>query len=132
MEKLEKQRVVIVNEGSWGLAEKNRKNYDDGVKLYFDILSQAERKDPGTKKMEKIGNVQVVKSTTEALRILKTGIGVGCLIFNSRSMIPEARQIKKLYPETKVIVLTGLIPDDEIVILNKLWVTGNTLETVVF
>jgi hypothetical protein len=77
---------------------------------------------------EKVATTITVKSTDEAIALIKGG-GDHSLVFLSRSMIHKAREVKKLYPKIRVVVFTGLIPDDEVIILSKGWIGSSDLET---
>ncbi len=130
---MKKQKIVIVNEGQWGWGVEDERSYDNLVEIFTLALRKAEKKSPGTKKIEKIADVRLVGGADDALKMLKNGFGIDCLIFNSRSMISMAREIKKDYPRVKILVFTELIPDNEIVILNKAWVTTTeSIQTFVF
>ena len=125
---MREKRVVIVDEGRWGMAIK--KDYDGVVKAIKWMLERATKKIFG-KEGKRAGFVKVVDTTEMVLEMIKSN-DVDVLIFNSRSMISEAREIKRKYRHLKVIVLTGLIPDDEIILVDKGWIGSQFLETVVF
>jgi len=60
---------------------------------------------------EKIAEVEVVNSVDEAkIRVHFTNI----MIFVTAGLLRVAREFKELNPRLSVIVLTGLIPEDEI------------------
>ena len=122
---MREKKVVIVNEGGWGMVTK--KDYDGIVKAIKWMLERATREISG-KEEKRAEFVRVVDTTEKALEVNDVDV----LIFNSRSMIPEAREIKKKYQRIKVIVLTALIPDDEIILVDKGWVRSQFLQTVVF
>ncbi len=42
-------------------------------------------------------------------------------IFNSRSQIERARDFKRAHASVNVIVMTGLVPTDEILFFDKTW-----------
>ena len=125
---MREKRVVIVDEGRWGMATK--KDYDGVVRTIKWMLERATKKIFGQEK-KRAGFVKVVDTTEMVLEMIKSN-DVDVLIFNSRSMISEAREIKRKYRHLKVIVLTGLIPDDEIILVDKGWIGSQFLETVVF
>jgi DNA-binding NarL/FixJ family response regulator len=130
---MKRQRVLIVNEGGWGGVEKE--TYNSIVHSIKQLLEKATKKDYHSGKEKKRAKfVTVVGSIEEAMEKVRMG-DVDVLIFNSSSMIFEARKIKKEYRQLKVIVLTGLLPDDELILLNKAWIFSpgkSILETVVF
>ncbi len=65
---------------------------------------------------EKAAEVHVARSINEALGILR---GNGILVFVTRGMLGEARRIKHQHPEIRVVVFTGDVPDDEVLIADK-------------
>src|SRR3989344_1402236 len=69
---------------------------------------------------KKIAEVEVVEASAEALLKLRMG-GIDTLIFISRDKLAEARQIKKVHRRLKVVLFTGLIPEEEIILVDKGW-----------
>jgi len=130
---MKKQRVVIVNEGAWG--EVTKESYDSFVRFIKREIERAMRRYPSSgEEKKRAESVIVVESTDEAIKRLDMN-DVDILIFNSRGMIPEAREIKRKYRRLKVILLTGLIPDDEIILMDKGWIASlgsSVLKTIVF
>ena len=130
---MERKRIIMVNEGSWGRAEE--KHYDAFMPAMQGALEHATKKDLHSGKEEKRAEfVKIVDTVEEALeRVRRSDADI--LIFRSRSMISEARRINKQYRRLKVLVLTGLIPDDEVVLVDKGWIAhlgSQVLETIVF
>ena len=127
------KKVIIVNEGTWGGVKE--KTYDMFVSSIKRALENAVKKDLHSgKEKKKARSVIVVNSTKEAMEKVEVN-DVDILIFNSRSMIPEARKIKKEYRRLKVLVLTGLIPDNEVVFVDKGWISSmgsKVLQTIAF
>ena len=116
-----KKEVVIVSQGEWGIARKS--TYENLVSmLVLDLEGITEKVG---EREEKAVNITVVDSIDEALRIMGNKT-IDFLIFISRSMIPRAREVKKLHPDIGIVVLTGLIPDDEIIIIDKGWIVSGT------
>jgi len=130
---MEQKRVLFVNEGSWGSVKKEE--YDILIGSLKRLLERATKKDyRSDEEKKRAKSVAVAASTEEAMEEVKKN-HVDVLIFNSRSMIPEAREIKRQHRRLKVIVLTGLIPDDEVVLMDKGWISslgGEVLEEIVF
>ena len=110
------KQVVIVNAGGWGSLSAEKGDYDEFVGYLQRILDAAEEK--VRERLEKAAEVHVVRSVKEALDILD---GHGVLVFMTRGMLGEARRIKARYEKMVVVVLTGLIPSDEVIILSKGW-----------
>ena len=116
-----RKKGVIVSQGEWGIARKS--TYENLVSmLVLDLEGITEK--VGARE-EKAVNITVVDSTDEALRMIEKET-IDFLIFISRSMIPRAREVKKLHPDIGIVVLTGLIPDDEIIIIDKGWIVSGT------
>jgi len=117
-------KVLLVRGEGWGLRADNPDKYDKEIEMFAYLLSRAKR----SANSASVESVETFKEAKE--RVSKGDINV--LVFISRSMIPEAREIKKANRKLKVIVLTGLIPDDEIIIISKLWINRNLVESLVF
>lgn len=96
------QKVVIVKEG-----ELKKGSYD----LWVTLLKRM---------MDGLAEVEVAETFDDALVIMGKS-EVDALIFISRSMIPRAREIKKERSRLKVVLFSGLIPDDEIILIDKAW-----------
>ena len=113
------KRVVFVNEGSWGEAQDS--DYDVWVQTIKRVLEGEENtslKD-GNKK-EKVAKVDIVESLQDALSIVNRG-QVDTLVFRTRAMLDKAREVKKNHKHLRVVVFTGLVPDDEVILLQKGW-----------
>ncbi|OGZ33325.1 MAG: hypothetical protein A3I88_00145 [Candidatus Portnoybacteria bacterium RIFCSPLOWO2_12_FULL_39_9] len=108
------KKVVIVREGQWGLVKKE--SYEEFIEILKEILEKAVSPDG----KEKIAEVEVVETSAEALLKLRMG-GIDTLIFISRDKLAEARQIKKVHRRLKVVLFTGLIPEEEIILVDKGW-----------
>lgn len=114
--------VVIVNAGGWGALSAEKGSYDHFVELLREIVDAATVGVHG--RDEKAAEVHVVRSVGEALEQLD-GRAVQALVFVTRGMLDEARRIKHQRPKIRVVVLTGNIPDDDVIVVNKLWVLSN-------
>ena len=78
---------------------------------------------------EKTATVEVVNSLDEVKQLLhRTDI----LIFMTLGMRHEAELIKQKNPYIKVIVLTGLLQKDEVILIDKRWVSRELMEDLVF
>jgi hypothetical protein len=90
-----KKRVVIVKQGHWGDMQEGE---------YEALISLLERV------VENKGvEVKLAPTFADAQDLLKKE-EVSSLVFISRGMLPEARQIKDSYPKLRVVVFTGLVP----------------------
>jgi hypothetical protein len=45
------------------------------------------------------------------------------VIFVTLGMRYEAKMMKKQHPNVRVVVATGLLPDDEVIIMHRNWLT---------
>ncbi|OGC47426.1 hypothetical protein A2713_02330 [candidate division WWE3 bacterium RIFCSPHIGHO2_01_FULL_35_17] len=107
------RKVIIVQEGQWGIVTK--KNYDEFIKILKKIVENAV---DGNK--ERIAEVEVVETSAEALTRLEMK-RIDTLIFISRDMLAEAKKIKKVHHRLKVVLFTGLIPEEEVILVDKGW-----------
>ena len=71
--------------------------------------------------------MEVLETADAARKRLQQG-GVDKVIFTSRDMLLRARELKGAFPRVEVIVLTGLIPEDEVMIVSKNWLGSTSLE----
>lgn len=70
-----------------------------------------------------MAEVEVMETANDALRLIM-GEKIDVLVFISRGMMTKARKIKKEYPKLKIVLFTGLIPDEEIILVSKGWLLG--------
>lgn len=92
-------------------------------------LQRAKRVDLSTKEEMPAARVEVVDTLVQAEERLARG-GVDVVVFNSRSLIGFARDLKKRYRHVMIFVLTGLIPKDEIMLVDKAWVRLQMVEDI--
>lgn len=73
-----------------------------------------------------------VAPTAESIvsRINRERIDV--VIFVSRDMARVAEDFAKIFPMTRIVVLTGLIPEGKIIWLDKNWCNSEIIRKVVF
>ncbi len=116
------QKVIIVKEGEWGTLSTKKGDYDSWLSILQEAVEDAVREGPGGKK-EKVATVEVVDTLDEALKKLQNE-RIDAIVFKSRGMLNEARKIKQEHRRTRVIVFTGLIPDDEVILIDKGWLLG--------
>lgn len=113
------QRVIIVKEGEWGMLSTEKGDYDAWLGILQRAVEDAVAESLDGKKL-KMATVEVVDTLNEALEKLRNG-RIDAIVFNSRGMLDQARKIKREHRNTKVIVFTGLIPDDEVILVDKGW-----------
>lgn len=119
---MEKQHVVIVAQGSFGNLKEDE--YRSWTETYVAMLESARRQDPHTKEEVPVATVEVVPSVA-VLREKFSGFPrPDVVIFRTCSMLVEARAIKREFPRAKVIVFTGAMPDDEVILVHKRWNIG--------
>lgn len=124
------KRVVIVAEGSFGIMEP--KDYDIWTQTMVRLIGALRRTDRDTRQEVPAATVEVVPSLDVLREKLCEFPQPSVVIFRTRDMIAEARRIKREFRDVRVIVFTGLIPDDEIVIVSKTWaLSGDALKAVI-
>ena len=120
--------IAIVTKGTWGNSKEEMNEQFAG---HLERLAQ-----PDESGKDGYGSYEVTiktfKTTKEATDYLD-GICLGGtikLVFLSRSMIPAAQKIKAQRPRWDVIVFTGLIPEDEVKVVQKNWLDVNFVKQV--
>ena len=127
MSNLSKKTVVIVREGTWGRLTQEDKDRD--VAMHKRVLETPifRFRIPGLLpkgKEEQRADVEIVATTDDARKRLATHPKVDVVFFDSAVNIPAARALKLEYPKLTVVVLTGMIPKEEVLILNRDWFNG--------
>lgn len=115
------KKVIFVNEGGWGDFSASNGDYDKIIASFSKKLEKMTQPAAVVSEREKVATAVTVKSTDEAIQMMEQE-DIDSLVFFSRSMISKAREVKKSYPRTRVVVFTGLIPDDEVIIASKGWI----------
>ena len=124
------KNIVIIKQGGWGSISK--KDYDDIAvflkKMLKRISNQRAELSVGLAELK----VDIVNSLSDIEDRLGVLNDIEVIIFLSRSEIETAKELRKKYEHIrKVIVLTGLIPDDEILIVEKACLTDDFLSNVI-
>lgn len=112
-------RVLIVREGQWGTA--TPESYEQFIEALRETLERAERTGPNNTK-EKAAKVEVVETWAEAEKRLETAplnLPIHTVVFVSRDMGETAKRMASKYPRTRIVVFTGLIPEGEVVWVDK-------------
>ena len=123
------KRVLIVKEGQWG--DMKPEEYQPLINYFQQTLEKAELPSlyqEGRK--EKTVEVRIIETAQDAEKILKTE-GADAVLFISRGMEFTAERLATLYPRTRVIVFTGLIPERKVIWINKIWLNPELIENVV-
>ncbi len=118
------KKIVIVNKGGRGVLSAEKGSYDNmcaSLKAMFERVRKHGNPD------DQIVEVWVVDDEEAAKPMQKGDV----LIFVSLSELDLARKIKKRNPWMKVVVLTGLLPDDEVAIIDKEWLSQRLVDTLV-
>ncbi|MDO8577411.1 MAG: hypothetical protein Q7R55_00900 [Candidatus Wildermuthbacteria bacterium] len=126
------KKVFIVQEGEWGQMHQKKGDYDSFVRRIKEILEEAERPVPftGGKQKGKVAEVQVVTDHKPALEIAQQDPRNSILVFVTRGMLGIAEEIKAANPKLKVVLFTGLFPEDRVVIATKV-VSRELVEDIV-
>lgn len=116
-------RVVIVAEGGYG-------GLDDLDYLKFiDVLIRQLTDTTPEFSHEPVLDVKVAVHTNEALEQLG---GMGTIVFISGSMLGEAKRVKAQHPSVEVVLFTGLMPDNEVILIDKAWfLDGRALRRII-
>jgi len=127
---METMRVVIVAQGSFGIMED--RDYDIWMQTMVRLIGTLRRTDRDTKQEVPAAIVEVVPTVDALHEKLRDFPRPSVVIFRTRDMIPEARALRRENHDVRVIVFTGLIPDDEVVIVSKAWaLSGDALRSVI-
>ena len=121
------KKVVIVREGSWGSI--TREEYDDWLSTFSGAVKNMEHKDYHTEKVEKIADVVIVDTLEQAIKLLSER-RVDILFFISRGIIQRAKEVKQKYPDVPMYLLTGLLPEDELIFLKKTWLGHDLIRDI--
>ena len=119
------KNVVIVKAGGRLSLSADKGSYDT-------IVDSLQRQITGMEKFghpdEKLATVQVVDSVEAAKQLLDRA---EVMIFVTAGLLYEARSIKEANPRLRVVVLTGLIPEDEVILVAKQWWTPDLIRDVI-
>lgn len=112
------QKVALVKAGEWGSKRQDKGDYDELVERLTNIVEEA-RQEAGPDRCKiKAAKSYVAGSTQEALSWLG---GHGVIVFVSRVMATEAKEVASKHPGIRVILFTGLIPEGEVVFISHGW-----------
>ncbi|MFH1694720.1 MAG: hypothetical protein ABH880_03130 [Patescibacteria group bacterium] len=101
------KRVLIVNVGEWGIVK--RESYDSQAEMFERRLTRAG------------ATVNVVTSMEDARKRFPMS---DVAVFLTRGMTETAKEIAGEFRSLRVVVLTGLIPRDEVVFISKGWIAA--------
>lgn len=113
------KQIVIINAGNRLALDAAKGSYDNYVESLKKVLDLTFKSDENNR----FAPVKVVKSIEEA----KPLNDVDALIFVTLGMRYQAEEIQKKFPHLKIIVMTGLLPKGEVIIMHKNWLTPETL-----
>lgn len=122
-----KQKILIVNAGGRGALSAANGDYDTwatSLHMYFEIAERG-RVEAAARHGRTVEpmSVEVVKST-EGIEVDE---GLRAVIFLSLSMENTAQRIKQARPDVNVIVVTGLIPNDRVIVFEKDWISPEVM-----
>lgn len=131
---MSKKTVVIVREGTWGGITQERKDEDVAMlKRVLETPTVRFKTGEPNKKEEQRADVEIVATTDDARkRLVNRNPLVDVVVFDSAVNISDARALKRERPRLTVVVLTGMIPKDEVLILSRDWLDGgkDSIETM--
>ncbi len=119
-------KVAIIDAGEWGSLRHANGDYSDFVKHLERAAGGARRWEGST--TSPAADVKVVASVDEARSWLG---GDGVAIFISRGMVRAAKALASAYPRMHVILFTGLVPEGEVVFIDKRWFEPRFLERII-
>jgi len=127
------RKIVIVNEGEWGALRQSEGDYDNFVETLKDLVERSARKN---EMFEEIFEAEVVRSLDEALVKVASSDQVDCLFFVTRGVLAKARRALEGLKSSRhhvpqMILFTGLLPDEEVVLIRKLWITSDLIHDLV-
>lgn len=111
------KRVVIVNAGGRLALSAERGDYDNLVESLQRLINGFE-----SCQGEVVNSVEAARGLLDRTDVV---------IFVTAGLLGEARRIKQSHSRIRVIVLTGLVPGDEVIILSKLWYTPDLIRDAV-
>ncbi|MFH1098459.1 MAG: hypothetical protein V1723_00830 [Candidatus Uhrbacteria bacterium] len=121
---MEMKRVVIVAHGNWGSMKDD--DYGNWTEAMVRVVESARRTDFDTGQELPCATAEVVPTVAVLREQLGPYSRPDIVIFRTRSMLEEARAIKREHPNVRVVVFTGLIPNDEVIIVSKGWELDST------
>jgi len=116
-------RVIIVKAGGRMSLSADAGDYDSMIEFLERTLNGFKSV---TEPEQNCAQATVVNSVEEAESAVEEG-RADMLIFLTLGLRHEADRIKKQHPTVKVVVLTGLLPDDEVVLVEKEWMSTQLL-----
>ncbi len=121
------RKVVIINAGERMSLSAEKGSYDSMVGSLKNIIDRI--KQTSDEKIE----VEVLDSIDSGeLGHTELDTDVLILIFVTAGMLRKAREIKARFPRIRVIVLTGLIPDDEVTLISKRCISSDLVKSLIF
>lgn len=75
-------------------------------------------------------SIEVVGTLQEALESIQALSFPDMVVFNSCSMENAAKQLNLRYPKIKVVILTGLMPENTIAWVPRSWLHGDMIRDV--
>ena len=122
-----KRRVLIVRAGGWDKVSAEAGDYDPLIEMIKAQVREITKNVPAMPV-----EVVVAGNIDEADKIMFADFYA--VIFLTRSMMAKAREMKAIFRQrhrnTKVIVLTGLMPEEDVIIVHKDWLTYDLINSI--
>ena len=119
---MSEKRLAFVKEGGYGMVTQGE--YDqlaESISDYYEHLVKVGVEKESSLSAEKsFASVEIIGSVEEAEKKARNH-EIDVLVFLTRGQVEKARKIQKACPWLRVVIYTGLIPDDEIIWVNKVW-----------
>ena len=124
---MNKRRVLIVRAGGWDKVSAEAGDYDPLIEMIKAQVREITKNVPAMPV-----EVVVAGNIDEADKIMFADFYA--VIFLTRSMMAKAREMKAIFRQrhrnTKVIVLTGLMPEEDVIIVHKDWLTYDLINSI--
>ena len=114
------KNVLIVGTQGW-----NQLKPEDYASLITTIKNALEDEVQVGSHKQPAAEVELVPTPEEARAQLRSGKRIDVVVFVSRGEQADAEQLALQYPHTRMIVLTGLIPDGLVVWVGKHWIRSS-------
>lgn len=112
------KRIVVVQDGPF--SEESRSLYAQTLKQSIESVKITPL---GGQEPEPVATVTVVPTCSEAEYLVQDG-GIYMVIFITSLQLKVARSFLRTYPPLKVVVLTEIVPPDEVLIIPQNSLTG--------
>lgn len=122
-----RKKVCVVKGYTWGIVSQD--SADETVETMASSLRRATVKDYSSGEEVLAADVEVVDRVELDQRLGRFPVP-DVVVFPSRGAVEAAKRIAAQMPRMKVVVLTGAIPDGEVLFVDKLWDVSTIQEAI--